>query len=159
MKFHPSDSHILASGCLGCEVRVWHIQQKCCLLTTRFEYSIISLSFHPQGSIISIASGPELHLLDWTEKLHKPQRDQLSKLNEYSRNHYLTLSNALGLPPSSTNLIYTRVTHSRNIRAVIFHPNGKVLLAAAPDPPRQPHAPLTPCRFNLFPILVQPSSL
>jgi hypothetical protein len=30
------------------------------------------------------------------------------------------------------------ITHSRNIRAVIFHPNGKYVFAAAPDQPKSP---------------------
>ena len=152
MKFHPSDRDILASGCLGCEVRVWNIQQRCCLVTTRYEYSIISLSFHPLGSIISIASGPELHLLDWTKKLDRLQRGQLRML-PYPHSCYPHLPTSLGISSSSVDTAYKRVTHSRNIRAVIFHPNGKVLLAAAPDPPRQPHAALTPCRSNPSPLL------
>ena len=82
VKFHPSNSSILASGCLGCEVRIWHVEQQSCLLMTRFEYSIISLSFHPLGNIIGIASGPELHLLHWPNKLSKNHRDRLSNQNK-----------------------------------------------------------------------------
>jgi hypothetical protein len=33
------------------------------------------------------------------------------------------------------------VVHSRNVRAVIFHPRGKYLFVAAPDPPRLPQVP------------------
>ena len=42
------------------------------------------------------------------------------------------------------------ITHSRNIRAVMFHPNGDYVFVAAPDPPRIPSAKFTPCRLYAF---------
>ena len=54
MKYHPTNPNILASGCLGFEVRVWDIAKYSCLSVLRFEFSIISLSFHPQGDYLAI---------------------------------------------------------------------------------------------------------
>lgn len=42
------------------------------------------------------------------------------------------------------------VSHFRNIRAVIFHPAGDYVFAAAPDSPRLPSETLTPCRLYAF---------
>jgi len=42
---------------------------------------------------------------------------------------------------SSSSMKRTRiVTHSRNIRAVVFHPSGRFVFVAAPDPPIDPSA-------------------
>jgi len=42
------------------------------------------------------------------------------------------------------------LNHSRNIRAVLFHPQGKYILTAAPDSPRQQTPQFTPCRLYAF---------
>mmetsp|Transcript_22029 Transcript_22029/g.32108 ORF Transcript_22029/g.32108 Transcript_22029/m.32108 type:complete len:522 (+) Transcript_22029:222-1787(+) len=131
VKFHPSDSNFVASGCLGCEVRVWDIAQKCCRSFVRLEYSIISLAFQPEGPYIAVASGPQLHMWDWQHPKHTVRPGSYHpRVNE--EQHIPLLS------------------HSRNIRAVIFHPTGKIAFAAAPDPPRLPNATSTPCRMYSF---------
>ena len=42
------------------------------------------------------------------------------------------------------------VSHSRNIRAVIFHPSGKFVFVAAPDPPIGPGPPRGPTAANRY---------
>ncbi len=87
VKYHPTKSNIVASGCLGYQVRLWdwnqpkgdggssnideddddskynyHERKAVCLKMIRLRNSIISLSFHPTGSVLAIASGHSLHL-------------------------------------------------------------------------------------------------
>ena len=42
------------------------------------------------------------------------------------------------------------LVHTRNIRAVLFHPDGDYIFTAAPDPPRQSQPAFTPCRLYAF---------
>ena len=50
VEFHPSDSSIVASGCLGKEVRIWNWREEKVLYIHRSSYSsIISVSFWPGG--------------------------------------------------------------------------------------------------------------
>lgn len=70
VKFHTTDSNILASGCLGFEVRVWDIKQNACVALSRYDYSIISLAFHPDGDIIGVATGPRLHMWRWKDHVY-----------------------------------------------------------------------------------------
>lgn len=42
------------------------------------------------------------------------------------------------------------LVHTRNIRAVLFHPDGDYVFTAAPDPPRQSQPAFTPCRLYAF---------
>ena len=44
-----------------CQVRIWNIAQSCCVNMARFEYSIISLSFHPAGSYLAVATGSKVY--------------------------------------------------------------------------------------------------
>lgn len=128
VKFHPIISNFVASGCLGCEVRVWDIAAGACRSIVRYDYSIISLAFQPHGPYIAVASGPQLYMWDWDGMLETSQL--------HSR----------GPAPRSRLLL----THSRNIRAIMFHPHGDLAFAAAPDPPRLPNATSTPCRLYAF---------
>lgn len=65
VKFHPTSSSILASGCLGHQVRLWDWTapeaELRCLSYIRLEFAIISLSFHPSGQCLAIANGTRLH--------------------------------------------------------------------------------------------------
>ena len=54
VKYHPIDSNIVASGCLGSEVRVWNIQKNFCMNVIRYDNSVISLAFHPSGIVFSL---------------------------------------------------------------------------------------------------------
>ena len=57
-------------------------------------------------------------------------------------------------PPNSQKIANGRdlrvLLHSRNIRAVLFHPDGDYIFAAAPDAPRQSTPAFTPCRLYAF---------
>lgn len=108
-------------------MRVWDIAGGVCRSIVRYDYSIISLAFQPHGPYIAVASGPQLYMWDWDGIL------------ETSHHHRGAVSRSRLL-----------LTHSRNIRAVMFHPHGDLAFAAAPDPPRLPNATSTPCRLYAF---------
>jgi WD domain, G-beta repeat len=61
VKYHPTNPDVLASGCLGHQVRIWDWPRKICLQMVRLEFAIISLSFHPTGDLLAIANGTKLH--------------------------------------------------------------------------------------------------
>ena len=42
------------------QVRVWSIARNCCVNVMRFDFSIISLAFHPEGHFVAVASGPQV---------------------------------------------------------------------------------------------------
>jgi activator-of-BECN1-regulated-autophagy protein 1 len=112
VKYHPTKSNIVASGCLGFQVRVWdwnygschltgqendcddnefnyYYQRKgVCLNMIRLQSAIISLSFHPTGSLLAVASGHSLHLWVYDdgarreyEKHHQRQEQQDQQVN------------------------------------------------------------------------------
>ncbi len=138
VKFNPCDSNFLASGCLGFQVRVWSIRDNRCVCFIRLEAPIISLSFHPKGEYLAVASGSKLELWHWTVS---------AATNHISRNAF---EDDL---PNNRNRQSCRersIVHTRNMRATIFHPDGNYLFIAAPDSPRQHHSSLTFC--NLFAI-------
>jgi WD40 repeat protein len=106
LAFHPSDSTILASGCIGHEVRVWSITSSPnCLSVFRFTYSIISLSFSPDGQFLAVSSSREIHFQFWGVGGSKSS-DMAPLSGRYLR-------------------------HSKAIHAVKFHPLGGTLFVAA----------------------------
>ncbi|GMH76828.1 hypothetical protein TrLO_g2675 [Triparma laevis f. longispina] len=76
VKFHPSDSNTLVSGCLGYQCRIWDVESGSCLYMTKLTNSVISLSFHPTEKIVLGACGNELSFWEWEKnKLNKIKRD------------------------------------------------------------------------------------
>lgn len=98
VKFHPTNPYILASGCLGHQVRIWNWKTKVQLQMTRLESAIISLSFHPSGKVLAIANGTRLHF--WgVDDAHTRRQD---KLHETDQRHMLR---CVHFPPSGDALI------------------------------------------------------
>jgi activator-of-BECN1-regulated-autophagy protein 1 len=110
VKYHPTDGHILASGCLGCQVRVWNWNDGICLKMIRLDHAIISLSFHPSGHVLAIASGSRLHFWD-----------------------YANYAGADGNADSRGAL--TEVEQRHMLRCVHFPPNGNTLIVGGSNPP------------------------
>ncbi len=67
VRFHPSDSNIVASGCLGHECRIWNVRQKKCLRKHTFRASISCVSFAPSGEQLAVTSGCSLLLWNYAE--------------------------------------------------------------------------------------------
>ncbi|KAL3911930.1 MAG: hypothetical protein SGILL_007088 [Bacillariaceae sp.] len=77
VKYHPVDGNLVASGCLGHQVRVWHWPSGQCLQMIRLEFAIISLSFHPTGQVLAVANGTRLHF--WATPVFKTGGDNDDK--------------------------------------------------------------------------------
>ncbi|KAA8492929.1 Activating molecule in BECN1-regulated autophagy protein 1 [Porphyridium purpureum] len=82
VKFHPHNSDLLASGCLGNEVCIWSTSQRKCVRSFMLaptqgqtqRASICSLSFHPDGGTLAIASGMNVYMwVDYMEPSSVPQ--------------------------------------------------------------------------------------
>lgn len=132
VKFHPLDSNIIASGCLGGEIRIWNIQLNQCIAKQKYDLSIITIAFHPNGQYLMVSSGSKCHVWDWIANLSKEH------MLFYKKQYKII---------SSNYHVYTHVIrHSRTIRAIIFHPNGQFLFLAAPDQQRDSNTNLLPCK-------------
>ena len=101
-------------------MRVWSIETNSCLSVNRLDYSIISLSFHPSGDFLAIASGATLEVWNWNRAPSQTNRNHIVHCHP--------------------------VVHNRNIRAVLFYPSGEYILAAAPESPRMNQDSLTYCK-------------
>ncbi|KAK3583922.1 hypothetical protein CHS0354_033705 [Potamilus streckersoni] len=68
LAFHPSSSHILASGCLGGEVRIWDLYGPGCeVWQVKSNVPIASLTFHPTDNVLVFAVGCTLYFWDWSK--------------------------------------------------------------------------------------------
>ncbi|CAK9805716.1 Activating molecule in BECN1-regulated autophagy protein 1 [Anthophora plagiata] len=65
--FHPSSSQILASGCLGGQVRVWDLTNGSKVWNAESQTVIASLAFHPSEKLLVIATNNEIHFWDWSQ--------------------------------------------------------------------------------------------
>ncbi|XP_071956412.1 activating molecule in BECN1-regulated autophagy protein 1B-like [Antedon mediterranea] len=65
--FHPSSNEILASGCLGGEVRVWDLHGGSEVWVSEHHNAISSLSFHPQDQVLAIATSNQISLWNWSQ--------------------------------------------------------------------------------------------
>ncbi len=123
VKYHPLDPNILASGCLGHQVRLWNWKTAACLHMIRLEFAIISLSFHPQGSVLAIANGTRLHFWSLDGLL---ETNIHSKTNANSNN-----TNTKKTPDEQLQQrrgILTEVEQRHMLRCVHFHPEGKSII-------------------------------
>eukprot|EP00940_MAST-03C_sp_MAST-3C-sp2_P000513 g513.t1 len=56
VKFHPTNKHIVASGCLAFQVRVWDLRTGRTTKRVVVDKHVVSLDFHPIESILAISS-------------------------------------------------------------------------------------------------------
>ncbi|XP_044267364.1 uncharacterized protein LOC123013094 [Tribolium madens] len=64
--FHPTSNQIVASGCLGGEVRIWDLSGGSEVWTAGNQSVIASIAFHPNDRILVIATYNELYFWDWS---------------------------------------------------------------------------------------------
>lgn len=116
VKYHPSNSNIVASGCLGCQVRVWNWKDSVCLKMIRLDHAIISLSFHPSGHVLGIASGTRLHFWNYNNYGNDSSRDNNNDGNRGA---------------------LTEVEQRHMLRCVHFPPCGSKLIVGGTNPPTE----------------------
>jgi activator-of-BECN1-regulated-autophagy protein 1 len=133
VKFHPTNPHVVASGCLGHQVRIWNWQTKQCLQMIRLEFAIISLSFHPTGHVLAIANGTRLHFLSLTnnrnlETLTNPDvslsREQTQHKQQQQQQQLLQQQRGF----------LTEVEQRHMLRCVHFPPNGNTIIVGGVNP-------------------------
>ena len=57
VKFHPTKEHLVASGCLGGQLRLWDVNERRAIHQAELPHPVISLSFHPDGNKLAAAAG------------------------------------------------------------------------------------------------------
>ncbi len=115
VKYHPRHANIVASGCLGHQVRLWDWRKHVCLQMVRLDYAIISISFHPTGQLLAIANGTRLHF--WG----------LDPFEEDST------SNEAQETTSSSNRL-TEMDQRHMLRCVHFPPDGRTIIVGGVNP-------------------------
>lgn len=65
--FHPTSDQIVASGCLGGQVRIWDLSGGSEVWTTSTQSVIASIAFHPNDRILVIATINEVYFWDWSK--------------------------------------------------------------------------------------------
>lgn len=149
VKYHPTDSRVLASGCLGHQVRVWNWEAKTCLQMIRLEYAIISLSFHPSGAVLAIANGTRLHFWGINDcEPPAPERSAQHQLQKKpsqhpSHQHQQQQQRPFSVEPTAqpqraaSNSRAARLTEMDQrhmLRCVHFPPDGTTLIIGGVNP-------------------------
>ncbi len=57
VRFHPTKAHLLASGSLDHEVRLWDVAAGRCLASHDFGRPVASLAFNARADELAVASG------------------------------------------------------------------------------------------------------
>jgi activator-of-BECN1-regulated-autophagy protein 1 len=189
VKYHPTKPNLVASGCLGFQVRVWDWNYGStdnsngssnnsntntdnsvgdefnylsgrgqCLSMIRLQSSIISLSFHPTGSLLAVASGRSLHLwvYDDNARNNDPQQgdgnsgvenNEESQQNNVGNNLLSNRENVRGNSngngsgsnnvagtASGASTIITQIRYEHNLRCVHFPPGGDTIILGGVNP-------------------------
>ncbi|XP_076270670.1 uncharacterized protein LOC143202769 isoform X2 [Rhynchophorus ferrugineus] len=66
--FHPTSDQIVASGCLGGQVRIWDLSGGSEMWTTANQSVIASIAFHPNDRVLVIATTNEVYFWDWSHR-------------------------------------------------------------------------------------------
>ncbi|ESO88951.1 hypothetical protein LOTGIDRAFT_228915 [Lottia gigantea] len=106
LAFHPSSNDILASGCLGGEVRIWDLLGGGSEIWHAPNGTVIaSLTFHPTDHVLLFATANSVYFWDWSQ----PEPFAICQTNyEYERVRWL------GFDPLG-HYIYTGITNVTTI--------------------------------------------
>jgi WD domain, G-beta repeat len=136
IRFHPKDPNILATGCLGSEVRIWDLSESRCIRRHTFLASISCVSFSPDGLLLAVTSGRTLLLWEWT--LANPDLDRVTALEDVARVNRAnaaqdgTSSSDVGVSNSSSSAsdgLPRELLHDEHpYHMVDFHPSGVMLM-------------------------------
>mmetsp|Transcript_20565 Transcript_20565/g.51145 ORF Transcript_20565/g.51145 Transcript_20565/m.51145 type:complete len:1114 (-) Transcript_20565:4-3345(-) len=111
---------IVASGCLGHQVRIWDWVTGTCLQMIRLDFAIISLSFHPAGNVLAIANGTRLHFWGLPTVNTKAEDQNESEITNDSQ---------------SRRGMHIEMRHM--LRCVHFLPDGKRVIVGGVNPQTQ----------------------
>ncbi|XP_044750242.1 uncharacterized protein LOC123310695 isoform X2 [Coccinella septempunctata] len=81
--FHPTSNQIVASGCLGGQVRIWDLSGGSEVWTAKNQTVIASIAFHPLERMLVIATSNEVYFWDWSKPepfLHASTGSQKEKV-------------------------------------------------------------------------------
>lgn len=125
--FHPSSNELLASGCLGGEVRVWNLKTGDSEVYTPPDRAVIaSLAFHPTDHVVLIATSNKLLFWSWDQPepfacVQTASTEEKVRLVEFSPlgDHILTAVTNIPQPadnpktiPSSRSSVVNRLLQS-----------------------------------------------
>lgn len=65
VKFHPTRSNIIASGCFGGEARLWNVTTGKCTQCHNFKAAVSCVRFTPDGTLLAITHDRTLSLWDY----------------------------------------------------------------------------------------------
>ena len=148
---YEQQQQIVASGCLGHQVRIWDWVSGTCLQMIRLEFAIISLSFHPEGNVLAVANGTRLHFwalptVTKAEETNKENTPADNALVDKDRNS-ATRGNVIARSNGSNNAVNTSQQPRRGggmhiemrhmLRCVHFLPDGKRIIVGGVNPPSQ----------------------
>lgn len=136
---------------------MWHIERNVCLNLNTYSQTIISLAFHPNGYFIAVACGMSVQLWDWQNSTGEiggtfPIVPAQPNTTGMAQDIHTFAGEAaggaveIGVEPEHP-INWRGITHTRNIRAVLFHPSGDYIFAVAPDSPKQTTEELAHCRY------------
>jgi WD40 repeat protein len=119
----------------------YHDGMGVCLNMIRLGHAIISLSFHPSGEILAVASGTFLHLWDYDEEGRKLRKKQGSEYNAavastsqqtptVSELRILNRDRNSEFPTSRT----VNIGHESQLRCVHFPPCGSTIIIGGVNP-------------------------
>lgn len=135
VKFHPNKPNILASGCLGSHVFVWDTNTGRRIRGAVAGAHVLSLSFHPTGSVLAIACTEMLMLWDYSIRSRPMRRLNIPGADP---SLYRGLTNPCAFPDVPNSLETSlQPTPIRAIRCVIFHPCGNLVLIG--EVPKEHH--------------------
>ncbi|GKY92713.1 hypothetical protein MPSEU_000241500 [Mayamaea pseudoterrestris] len=150
VKYHPHNANVIASGCLGHQVRVWNWRRKQCLQMVRLEYAIISVSFHPSGKLLAIANGTKLHFWGVDDDKVEFGRstgetlDARTLLARQQQQHHR---------PTGSHLL-NELDHRHMLRCVHFPPDGRSIIIGgvntSQDETRRPARPIMSFYLRLW---------
>jgi activator-of-BECN1-regulated-autophagy protein 1 len=160
VKYHPTKSNIVASGCLGHQVRIWdwnhlintngknqntqeddesdtkynyHERKGVCLKMISLRNSIISLSFHPTGNILAIACGHTLHLWVYDNET-KPKTSNRVIASDDSRSGAASTEAESNTAQNGAQTVLHQIRYANNLRCVHFPPGGDTIIIGGVNP-------------------------
>lgn len=138
VRFHPSDSDIIASGCLGSDCRVWNVREQKCIRKRQFGGSISCVSFSPDGDLLAVTSGRSLLLWDYMNDTRDAVRPSSRGWQDNGQDRELLRELLSGHNP---------------FHMVDFHPSGTMLMTGEknrfPSPPSALGIPPEDQQFTL----------